>query len=718
VRAAGLNFRDLMWASGALPEEAVEDGFAGAALGMELAGVVTRAGPGARFAAGDAVMGFARGSLASATIAADSALAPIPEGLDFAAAASMPVVYGTALHALVELARIEAGEVVLVHGGAGGVGLAALQIARSRGARVFATAGTPAKRSLLRLLGAEAVFDSRGLDFAAEALALTDGRGIDVALNSLAGEAMERTLEIMAPFGRFVELGKRDFYANTRIGLRPLRRNVAYFGADLDALLAARPQAARALLDRLGEEVAAGRIAPIPHRVFGADEALDAFRLMQRAGHLGKIVLSPPEVPQEIAEARPVAAPRADAAYLVVGGAAGFGLRFAERLVRRGARRIWLTSASGETRPEDEPVYAAIGAAGADVEVCAVDAADAAAMAALLDRIEATGAPLAGVAHAATRMDDGLMAGMDADRLAAALRPKLDGALVLDRLTRGRPLDFFLMFSSVSALFGNPGQGAYVAANAALEALAAERRRAGEPALAVGFGPISDAGMLAREAGARALLERRGARLMTSVQALDRLEAAMAGAREPALTIAPMRWGALAAELPVVRGPLFERVEREGPSGGGEGTTDLRALIAGLDDDAASVKLARIFRDEAAAILRQPPEEVDVARPMSELGFDSLMAVELKLSAEEKYGVTLPILSLADGATLHGLALRVARELRAGDRAEDGDALTDIATSAAARHLDAGAAAAVAAAASEAVRRGDGPVARAGRVAP
>jgi acyl transferase domain-containing protein/NADPH:quinone reductase-like Zn-dependent oxidoreductase/short-subunit dehydrogenase/acyl carrier protein len=695
VRAAGLNFRDVMWAMGVLPEEAIEDGFAGAAMGMECAGVVTRAGPGAAFAPGDRVMGFAAAALATHAVIGEGAAARIPEGMGFEAAASLPVVFATAWRGLVDLGRLEAGETVLIHGGAGGVGLAALQIARARGARAFATAGSAAKRRLLTLLGAERAFDSRGLDFAEAVMAATGGQGVDVALNSLSGEAMERTLGCLKPFGRFVELGKRDFYANTRVGLRPLRRNVSYFGVDLDAMLAARPDSARPLLAALAEQAGAGGLRPPPFRVARHDAARDAFRLMQRSGHLGKIVIAPPPAPVVAKASAPLA--RADRAWLVTGGTRGFGLAFAERLAERGAGALWLASRSGEL---DADARARLEALGARVEVRACDAADQEAVAALMADIDASGTPLGGVAHAATAPSDALFDNLDAASARAALRAKLDGALALDAAERGRDgpaLAHFVLFSSIAAWIGNPGQTAYVAANAGLEALAAARLAEGRPALALAFGPIADAGMLAEDAAARARLERQGVAPMTARAAFDALETALAaqGPGDAAVAAASVRWGALAADLPALRAGLAERLDLSaGARAAAAGASDLRARLKVLDEAAAVRAMIDLFLAEASIILRLDPQEIDPTKPMSDLGFDSLMAVELKLSCEEKYGVSMPVLSLSEGATIAILAARVAAQMRdpAAPSAEETSDLGVVT----ARHLGADAAARVA----------------------
>ncbi|KGM30120.1 zinc-binding dehydrogenase, partial [Inquilinus limosus] len=305
VAASGLNFRDVMFSLGLLPDDYLEDGFAGPTLGFECAGTIRRVGESVTgLKEGDRVMGFAPAAFAThVTVPAQVAM-PVPDGIDLAAAATMPVAFITAWYALVHQARLGRGETVLIHGAAGGVGLAALQIAKLRGATVVATAGNDDKRALAQLLGADLVLDSRSLAFADEIRWKLGG--VDVVLNSLSGDAMRRSLRALKPFGRFVELGKRDFVADTAVGLRAFARNVSYFGVDADQLLNAQPGLTKRLLRELDRLFAQRRLTPLPHRVFPADQAEDAFRLMQGAGHIGKIVMTPPrEIPAApTAEAR------------------------------------------------------------------------------------------------------------------------------------------------------------------------------------------------------------------------------------------------------------------------------------------------------------------------------------------------------------------------------------------------------------------------------
>ncbi|MEM6906451.1 MAG: SDR family NAD(P)-dependent oxidoreductase, partial [Pseudomonadota bacterium] len=464
VAATGLNFRDVMWAQRLLPAEALEDGFAGATLGMECAGTVTRAGPSSGFEVGERVIAFAPQSFASHVTVPGLAAAAMPEGLSFQTGAALPVIFLTAHYALVELADLQADEVVLIHGGAGGVGLAALQIARARGARVLATAGRPEKRRLLELLGAEQVFDSRSLAFVEEIRA--GYGGVDVVVNSLAGEAMARSLDLVKPFGRFIELGKQDYYANTRLGLRPFRRNISYFGVDADQLVGARPDLAERMFTDLTERFADGSYTAPPIQVFGPGEAVEAVRLMQKSDHIGKVVIEAPVAPETAAPAGLIG----QGAWLITGGLSGLGLAFAEWLAEQGVGQLWLVSRSGRAPDEAAERLRAL-ARRVEVSTVAADVTDEAAMAALMERIAAQG-PLEGVIHGAMVLEDGLFADQDAETLARVVAPKLGGAEVLDRVTRPLAPAHFVLFSSVAALFGNPGQSAYVAANLGLEALA------------------------------------------------------------------------------------------------------------------------------------------------------------------------------------------------------------------------------------------------------
>ncbi|MCR0982021.1 type I polyketide synthase [Roseomonas populi] len=669
VEAAGLNFRDLMWAQGLLPEETLKDGFAGAGLGMECAGVVMEAGPGVPFHSGTRVFGFAPRALAGQVLTRAEALAPIPEGLTSTAAATIPVAFLTAVYALETCAGIAPGERVLIHGGAGAVGLAALQVAQASGAQVAMTAGTEAKRAFLRAAGADLVLDSRASGFD-DALRRHWPDGVDVVLNSLAGEAMERSIALVKPFGRFIELGKRDYAEDRRIAVRPFRRNVTYFGVDVDQLPKARPAEAARLLESIRGRLASGDFRPLPYARRAAEDAEGAFRLLQASGHIGKIIVLPPREEGP----RPAAwSPRRGGTILVTGGTSGFGLECAKWLAAHGAQRLALVSRRGPATPGAGEAVTALAALGARASLHAVDVSSRPALAALLTELREEG-PLTGVVHAATVFDDGAAGSMDAARFAALLAPKLVAAENLDRLTAEDPLDLFLLFSSATTAFGNPGQANYVAANAALEALARRRRARGRPALAVGWGPIADAGILAREAEtARTLARRLGVEPMAAREALDTLPGLIA-AGHPVVSLARVAWKRAGAALPVLREPAFAALRGRAEETDAD-IADMRVHLMALPPAEAQALLTRIGAEELGRILRLPPESIGADVPVARLGLDSLGGLELRGALEARLGMAVPLSAVTEDLTVAGLAARMVEGLSGGAREAQLDSL-------------------------------------------
>jgi acyl carrier protein len=285
----------------------------------------------------------------------------------------------------------------------------------------------------------------------------------------------------------------------------------------------------------------------------------------------------------------------------------------------------------------------------------------------IADEIAVAGCGLDGIVHSAGVLHDGLFQNLDDAQVSAVLTPKVSGAEVLDRLARRLAPRHFWLFSSVAARFGNPGQAPYVAANRALEALAARRQAEGLSALAIAWGPIADVGMLGREPASQEALERKLGTLLTAGRALDRLGQVLDGGFQgPSITIAPMEWGRLAKDLPVLGEPLFDFVAHD------EVRTsvgiDLADLVAELGEIRARREVTSIITVEMGRILRCAPAEIDPARPMTDLGFDSLMAVSLRLAIEEKLGIELSFQSLAADMSLQELVHRLFERLGADAR--------------------------------------------------
>lgn len=686
--ASGLNFRDVMYAMGLLSDEAVENGFSGPTLGMEFAGEVVEVGDGvSQFRVGDKVMGFASACFSTRVVTPAAALAKLPEGWSCAEAATVPTVFVTAWYALDHLARLQPGERVLIHGGAGGVGIAAIQIARYLGAEVFATAGSDEKRDFLRLMGVDHVLDSRSLAYADQIMQLTAGEGIDVVLNSLAGEAINKNLAIMRPFGRFLELGKRDFYENSKVGLRPFRNNISYFGIDADQLLIERADLSVKIFREVMERFAEGALRPLPHRIFPAAQASDAFRYMQQSKQIGKIVIGFDERPQpseQPLQQVPALKLDTEGCYLVTGGLSGFGLRSACWLAEQGARHLVLLSRSGVRTDEAAAAIAKLEAEGVNVTVESIDVTDRAALASLFERFGTALPSLKGVIHAAVVFEDGLLRNMSRESLQRVLAPKLLGALHLHELTEALALDFFVLYSSVTTFFGNPGQANYVAANAYLEALVRKRRAAGLPGLYVAWGAIDDVGFLARNEDIKeALQSRMGSEALTSGEALKMLQLLLA--RDCAgAAVMDFSWRDMQRLMPSAQAPKFDLLRRLDARSGEdeEDSDDIRSQIVGMSPEEVSVLVTGLLCDEIAQILRLPAEKIDVKQSVLELGMDSLMGVELALAIEGRFGVSMPAMALSQGPTITRITERIVAQLcheDGGERDTGADAASQVA---------------------------------------
>lgn len=677
TKAVGLNFRDVMWAMGLLPEEALDDGFSGPTMGLEASGIIDEVGESVtNFRKGDEVVCFAPSCFASTIITTENAVAKKPRHVSFEAAATLPVTFFTAWYAIKHLARMEAGQRILIHGAAGGVGLAALQVANYFDLEVFASAGSPEKREFLRLLGVKNIVDSRSLAFADAIMEMTKGEGVDAVLNSLNGDAIEKGLDILRPFGSFLELGKRDFYSDTPMHLRHFRNNISYYGIDVDQLLVRKPELARQLFGELMALFEDQSFHPLPYRMFSRVETVEAFRVMQQSRHLGKLVVSMDETERLVRPYPPEQvhiACHKNAAYLVTGGLGGFGLESAKRLAQNGAGHLLLMGRKGFDRsanPEHptEIAIKAMEAMGATVHILAADVTDKLAVQNALNLVlGALGSKvqLAGILHAATVMDDTTLINLTPSRTLPVLDVKALGAWNLHTISLAYPLDFFILYSSATTALGNPGQGNYVAANTALEALAAWRNHQGLPGITVGFGPISDVGMLTRNTAALDSLQNvLGVAPLTSQDALDALEQAVS-TNITGLSLFAMDWKKT-RHLPIAHSPKLERMRHDLKDEGAGTRISPMELIKGKNKEEAIMLLATRVGEEVANILRMPATRLSLEKPVADLGMDSLMAVELGLALEEAFGMEIPSFSLSGGASVLTIAERLYLNLTAG----------------------------------------------------
>ncbi|MET9550989.1 SDR family NAD(P)-dependent oxidoreductase [Streptomyces sp. NPDC006627] len=664
VAATALNYRDIMAATGLVPPPEAPRGLDAEPIGLECSGTAVAVGAGVEhIAVGDRVACLTLGCYGSYAHARADRVLPLPEGMDFTEAATIPTVFLTVQHALDHLARLQPGEKVLVHGAAGGVGLAALQYAEHVGAEVIATAGTPAKRDLLRLLGIKHVLDSRTLRFADEIDTITEGRGVDVVLNSLAGEAMDRSLRVLAPNGRFVELGKRDFLADNSLALAPFRHNLSFHGVDVAALLTDASPLADAHLEKIIQAVNEGIYRPLPHRVYPASRIRDAFAVLQHSRHIGKVVVTFDTA--EPVPVRPAPAPLLldpEATYLITGGLGGFGAATARHLAARGARHLTLIGRRGAHTPGAAELTAELTSLGIQVNAYAADAADPDAMRRILDDLDADKRRLAGVVHAAMVLDDAPLHELGNERVRAVLTPKMKAGHVLDELTRDRPLDFFLVYSSVAAVVGNLAQSSYAAANLALEALVRDRRRAGLPGLAVQWGAIAGAGYVHRTERDDEMeaLGIGGLSTSDAFAALDQLLTAP----DPditAYTVGHLDWRRMRRFLHNLTAPRTAALLP--PAEHTDGAERLHQTLQQTGPENAAVLVEDVLAELLAHVLQTTPDRVDRTRRLDQLGVDSLLAAELATLLQQRLGCDLPTMELTGAPNLAALARRVLARL-------------------------------------------------------
>jgi acyl transferase domain-containing protein/acyl carrier protein len=655
VRAVGINFRDVLKALDIYPLAPTEP----RSFGDEVSGVVRRVGASVKeFKPGDEVVAISSHGFGNRIRVASVLAAKKPANLSFEQAATVPIAFLTADYCLDDVARIERGESVLIHAAAGGVGQAAIQLAKRAGAEIFGTA-SPEKHEFLKKQGVKHVFHSRNLSFADGVRKATRGRGVDVVINSLAGEFIPRTLELLASGGRFVEIGKKDLFQNTPLDLNPFRSSVSFTAVDLAKLVARKPEWIGKRLRALMELFANGELQPLEAAMYPAEKLQDAFRLMAQGKHRGKLVIAMTGVPAVLAHQRPLV--RSDASYLVTGGLSGLGLRTAEWLADQGAKHLVLAGRSGAKTDAAKQSLAKLAQRGVQVNVAAVDVSDAAAVAKLVQCISP---PLKGAVHSAMVLQDEPLPKVTRASLETVLTPKVAGAWNLHLATKTLPLDWFVMYSSVATQFGSAAQASYVAANRFLDALATLRKAKGLPALAVNWGPLAEVGIVADNTALARYLESLGLELVPTADVFQFLKFLI---RRDAAVLGAVRanWDRFRENNATAKkahrfAPVLER--KAGADGTAGGSDALEALLALPADDRASFLITHL-RHSLAAVLRADEATLDPATPLTTFGVDSLMAFEFKLRIDRDFRTNVPIDKLSAGTTLTELAMLLVKQL-------------------------------------------------------
>ncbi|MDE2660840.1 MAG: SDR family NAD(P)-dependent oxidoreductase [Acidobacteriota bacterium] len=665
VRAAALNFRDVMVTLDRLPPLSYERSALGREVGVEASGIVRRAGSAVGTCRlGDEVIFLNGGCIANRVVVHQGAVFVKPGNLGMVDAAAGPTVDLTAYYALIHLGQLRRGERVLIHSGMGGVGRAAVALAKNVGAEIYATAGSADKRDRLLDLGVKAAFDSHSFSWYADLMRATDGKGVDVVLNALAGHHIALCLEALRPCGRHLEIGKVDIYADSALGLRVFRKNLRFAAIDIDSLIIDDPFLARELLQDCLDLYDKGALPVVPTAVYGYGDVVKALRLLMNGQHQGKLVVEAPAATGApgfpIADERPFLDP--DATYLLTGGLGGLGLRMVAFLVASGARHLTLMDRDSERRRSADWVRQASGIDdffpnlrdGIEIDIVPGDVSvpgDVERCIAQLSR------PLKGVFHLAGIVDDQLLRELTPDSVARVFAPKAGGALNLHRATADCPLDHFVLFSSISSTFGNPGQINYGAANAFLDGLAALRRRRGRPALSYNLAAVVEAGMASRDLQILRLMKTVGLPPVSSVFAVTNLDYAMRVMRDQDHLITAC------FEHPLWRGDAPDYMRS------GRLTTNQDAFEANRGGQLTVGAVAAQITAKVAELCGG--DEIDPEQPLASFGFSSLSIAELGAFIQRDFGYRVGAVDLMTTTTALSLATSIVQSQAGLDGSEE-----------------------------------------------
>ncbi|MDJ0392185.1 SDR family NAD(P)-dependent oxidoreductase [Rhodococcus sp. G-MC3] len=675
MEAVGLNYKDPLKVMGVLTDKELSGTYFGTTLGLEGAGTVTRIGDGVTdVAVGDKMGVCAREMMRRyITLGVDEGgTMKIPSRWESGWCSSI-LPFLCAEYGLVYLARVQPGETVLIHGAAGGMGLAAVQVARLMGARVIATAGTEERREVARAAGAHEVLASRSLNYSEEVMALTDGRGVDVVFNSSPGEIMAQNLHVAGEFARIIELGKADIYFGGVMDLKPFDRNITFYAVDMDRMFEHKPDLARQVTREVLDKMSAGTYRHLPYTTYTLDRVGEAFDSVIRSSHTGRVVLSFTEDSPVVRPEIPTVEIDPEATYVVTGGFGAFGTAIAKWLVDEGARTLVLVGRSGPTTDRARQTLAEFAEAGVTVVQELLDISDYDGVRGLLIRAQDSNAPVRGIFHTAGLVDNFAINDITDESLRNIFLPKVDGAVHLDRALDelGIDSDIFVMFSSMSSLTGGAPQVSYSAANSVLDALAWSRRQRGKAAFTVSWGSMSGGGMAEAKQQVVRYLDMLGFKNIDMDEATRFLRECLT-LDIPHVALVGIDWEQWGLANPASASIPRFAAHIAAASTGGSGISALHAEILALPEDQRAEVLTFILAEQLALVMDVEAEAVDVQTPLPELGLDSLMAVEFAARVGKTVGLELSVLEFGRG---HGLAA-IGAKLAAGLTARGDGAAT------------------------------------------
>ncbi|MEO0648164.1 MAG: SDR family NAD(P)-dependent oxidoreductase, partial [Cyanobacteria bacterium J06650_10] len=663
VQAAGLNFRDVLNVLNLYPEE--HPGEAGE-LGLECVGEVIAVGSNVTTVnVGDSVIAIAPTSFSThVTVSADLVIRK-PQSLSPTEAATVPTAFLTAYYALVKIGKLQPTDRILIHSAAGGVGQAAIQIAQHIGAEIFATASKP-KWETLKQQGIQHIFNSRTLTFADEINQITQspkqGQGITLVLNSFSGETIDKTLSTLAPNARFLEIGKAGILSPKEMAQR--RPDIDYHIIDLIAITHSHPQQIRSMLKQLTQQLQQNNLHPLPHQTFRANQTITAFRTMQQGKHIGKVIITPPQVRTDNAVIK------SDATYLITGGMGALGLQVAKWLTQQGARHLVLLGRSNPSAPAQQ-IIAKLTQSGASVDIIQADISNLSTVqTAITSLSQSTTYPLKGVFHLAGQTQDATIQQQSPDHFQQVMAAKVQGSWHLHQLTKNIALDHFVLFSSAASLISSAGQMNYAAANGYLDALAHLRHSENLPAVSINWGAWAEAG-LAETDTVKARLTRSGIPLIEPEIGLSILNYILSSTDESIKQIGVLpgeitNWMTGNTQTALFSNLLPKSIQQTANTTASNKPTkeNIKTLLTNTEDSQRINILRQHIKQQVAIVLGQEIHKLNSDNhTFDELGLDSLTAVELRNRLQTNLSSSLPATLIYDYPTIITLSEYLLQQL-------------------------------------------------------
>ncbi|KAJ5952428.1 uncharacterized protein N7479_010841 [Penicillium vulpinum] len=679
VKASGLNFKDIVVSMGQLAQSYI---------GIECSGIVSSIGSNVKkFRVGQRVMAMPEGCFSTYARCSATSAAEIPADMSFEVAATVPVVFCTAYYALFDLGQLQAGERVLIHAGAGGVGQAAIMLAQMNGADIFVTVGYLDKKQFLMTqysIPENRIFYSRDSSFARDIRRATGGVGVDVVVNSLAGDLLRETWECLAPFGRFVEIGKADITKNTRLDMQPFEHNVTFSSVDLAKVGKFRPQLMKRLLGDVCRLIGEGSVHPIlPLSIYRISDIEKAFRTLQIGKNMGKIVVVPHDGDQ-VKAVNHKTSPyllRPDASYILVGGTGGLGRSIAKWMSSKGAKNIVLVSRRAAINEKVQVLIDNLAPLGVRIVVKACDVSSQKSVEALIHKEMKDLPPIRGVIHGTMVLRDMLFENMSLEDFTAVACNKVEGAWNLHNALINAPLDFFIALSSVAGIIGNRGQAAYSAANVFLDGFIEYRKSLGLPGTTIDLAAVSDVGYLADIDAQRRqeVMKNIGGQTIDESEVLALIAAALTGDLDQSCSgqcITGLRLDSLENNFWVQDGKfsvLYEAAkntlgsssQRNGPS------VPLQVTLSAASSREEALKVCyEALAAKLAQVLVLSLEDMDPSITVASLGLDSLVAIEIRNWIAREANANVQVLELLSSGSLMALAEIILNKSQAYIRTE------------------------------------------------